>query len=90
MLEIFYTGGFKKGLKRCIKRGYSMEALEGVIDALARGEALPEKYRDHQLIGNYKDCRECHLAPDWLLIYRIDAGRLILILVATRTHTDLF
>lgn len=53
MLEIFYTGGFKKGLKRCIKRGYSMEVLEGVIDALARGEALPEKYRDHQLIGNY-------------------------------------
>lgn len=90
MLEIFYTTSFKKGIKRSIRRAYSINELETVIDILAKGEALPERYKDHPLIGNYKDCRECHLAPDWLLIYRIDAKKLVLILVDTGTHTDLF
>lgn len=87
---VFYTSGFKKGLKRSVKRGYSVTELERVINILANGEALPEKYKDHPLIGNYKNCRECHLAPDWLLIYRIDVDKLILILVSMGTHSDLF
>lgn len=67
-----------------------MHLLEEVIEILASGNPLPEKYQDHSLNGNYKDCRECHITPDWLLIYQIRKKELILYLTRTGTHSDLF
>lgn len=67
-----------------------MSLLADVIDTLAEGKPLPEKNRDHQLTGNYNRFRECHITPDWLLIYRIDGDKLILVLAATGSHSDLF
>ena len=67
-----------------------IEKLEKIIDILANGEMLSEKYRDHELNGNYSGCRECHIEPDWLLIYEIHNDKLILILTRTGTHSDLF
>ena len=67
-----------------------MSLLADVIDTLAEGKPLPEKNRDHQLTGNYNHFRECHIAPDWLLIYRTDGDKLILVLAATGSHSDLF
>lgn len=88
--EIHATSEFRKGYKTAKKRGYNMALLGEIIDALASGEILPDKNRDHQLTGNYSGYRECHIEPDWLLIYRIDNGKLILVLAATGTHSDLF
>ena len=90
MLTIKYETSFKKDFKRIIKRGYKAELLEEVIEMLANGQVLPEKYKDHSLIGNYADCRECHIEPDWLLIYKISNNELILYLTRTGTHSDLF
>ena len=64
--------------------------LANVIDALAMRQPLAEKYKDHSLVGNYKGCRECHITPDWLLIYEISNSELILYLTRTGTHSDLF
>ena len=64
--------------------------LEEVIEILANGQSLPEKYKDHNLIGDYADCRECHITPDWLLIYKTSKDELILYLTRTGTHSDLF
>ena len=88
--RIVQTGKFKKDLKTAIKRGYNIALLEVVIDILATGQELPAKYKDHALIGNYKGCRECHITPDWLLIYEIDGNELFLYLTRTGTHSDLF
>lgn len=88
--RIVQTGKFKKDLKVAIKRGYDIGLLEIVVDTLAAGEELPAKYKDHGLIGNYKGCRECHITPDWLLIYELSDGELILYLTRTGTHSDLF
>lgn len=88
--RIVQTSKFKKDLKVAIKRGYDIELLSTVIDLLINGEKLPEKYKDHDLIGGYKGCRECHITPDWLLIYEIDGQELILYLTRTGTHSDLF
>ena len=90
MLTIKYESTFKKDFKRIVKRGYNIRLLEEVIEMLASGQALPEKYRDHNLMGNYADCRECHITPDWLLIYKISNDELILYLTRTGTHSDLF
>ena len=90
MLTIKYESSFKNDFKRIVKRGYNIKLLEAVIEMLANGETLPEKYRDHSLIGDYKDCRECHITPDWLLIYKVDGNELILFLTRTGTHRDLF
>ena len=90
MLTIKFESSFKKDYKRIIKRGYDKRLLEKVIDILANEETLPSKYKDHSLIGNYKDYRECHIAPDWLLIYRIIDNELILVLSRTGSHSDLF
>lgn len=84
------TKMFKKDLKIAIKRGYSIKLLEKVIEIIASGEKLPQKYRDHSLIGIYKGARECHITPDWLLIYEISNNELILYLTRTGTHSDLF
>ena len=78
MLTIKYETTFKKDFKRIVKRGYDIRLMEAVIGILASGQTLPEKYRDHPLSGNYSDCRECHITPDWLLIYKISDRELIL------------
>lgn len=71
MYKIRPTVKFQKDLKRIQKRGYNISLLTDVLNILANGEKLPRKYKDHSLIGNYKNCRECHITPDWLLIYEI-------------------
>ena len=90
MLKIRYNTSFKKDYKRVIKRGYNAKLMEEIIQKLAKGEQLPEKNKDHPLSGNYSGCRECHITPDWLLIYEIDNGELVLYLTRTGTHSDLF
>lgn len=84
------TTRFQKDLKRIKRRGYDISLLTAVIKRLADGEQLPEKNRDHSLNGDYFRCRECHITPDWLLVYEIDHGELILYLTRTGTHSDLF
>lgn len=84
------TSRFQKDLKRIKKRGYDISLLTDIIKKLANGEQLPEKNKDHSLSGDYLGCRECHITPDWLLIYEIDNGTLLLYLTRTGTHSDLF
>lgn len=84
------TSRFQKDLKRIAKRGYNTELLTAVIKKLANGEPLAQKHRDHALTGDYADCRECHITPDWLLIYEISDDTLLLYLTRTETHSDLF
>ncbi len=88
--RIVQTSIFKKDLKLAIRRGYNMELIALVVDTLAQGERLPEKHRDHSLTGKYTGYRECHITPDWLLIYEISNDELILYLTRTGTHSDLF
>ena len=90
MYTIKRTGQFKKDLKTAIRRGYNSKLMEEVVDCLAAGEILDEKYRDHGLSGNWAGYRECHILPDWLLIYQYDNADLILYLTRTGTHSDLF
>ena len=90
MYNILPSNTFKKELKTMIKRGYDISLLDEVVNKLATGEELPERNRDHALTGNYKGCRECHIKPDWLLIYQIADEELILYLTRTGTHSDLF
>ena len=87
---VYPTSRFKKDAERAKKRGLSMNELECVIDKLRLDEPLDSKYRDHSLEGQYKGCRECHINPDWLLIYKKDSGNLVLALRRTGTHSDLF
>lgn len=84
------TGSFKHDFKVIKKRGYDLSLLYKVIDLLSNGETLPDKYKDHSLVGNFKGFRECHIQPDWLLIYKIDNDKLILLLTSTGSHSDLF
>ena len=84
------TAQFKKDFKRAMKRGRDMSLLERVIVALAMGEKLPDKCKDHGLSGNWAGHRECHVLPDWLLVYRIDGDVLVLTLVRNGTHSDVF
>lgn len=90
MLKIRYHASFKRDYKRAKKRGYDLGQMEEIIRILADGNQLPEKNKDHPLSGNYLGCRECHITPDWLLIYQIDQGELILYLIRMGTHSDLF
>lgn len=90
MLKVRYTVQFKKDYKLAIKRGYNQKELEKVIDFLKTGEPLPQIYKDHPLSGEWKHYRDCHIHPDWILIYRILEGSLILELSRTGTHSDLF
>lgn len=92
MLKIEFTGQFKRDYKLAIKRGCDLQDLTTVISFLAAEQPLPEKYRDHSLENsrNYKGMRECHIKPDWLLIYKIYSDRLVLELIRTGTHSDLF
>jgi mRNA interferase YafQ len=83
-----YTNRFAKDLKLMIKRGYDPESIKAVMRNLIEEHSLDQKHRDHLLTGNFKDRRECHINPDWLLIYRIDGNRIIF--ERTGTHADLF
>ncbi len=91
MLDINYGSKFKKDYKRVVKRpGHKPELIADVIRKLAAEETLPAKNRDHALTGNYAGFRECHILPDWLLIYKIEANTLTLVLTRTGSHSDLF
>ncbi len=79
---------FKKDVKRLVKRGKNILKLKSIITSLVNADQLPARYKDHQLRGTLKDCRECHIEPDWLLMYRIEGSTLCLI--RTGTHSDLF
>ncbi len=88
--QVKVTTQFKKDYKLAMKRGLKITLLETIISMLARGEVLPEKNRDHALTGDWVGYRECHILPDWLLVYRIDGDVLVLTLARTGTHSDLF
>ena len=88
--RVIWTSKFKKEYKLAIKRGLDIERIDNVIRTLARGQQLSEEYNDHFLSGNWKGYRECHIQPDWLLIYRIESNKLILTLARTGSHSDLF
>lgn len=90
MLDIILSNHFKKDLKAAVRRGYDISLLNQVIEKLSNQEPLLARNRDHALTGEYIGFRECHIQPDWLLIYRIDEGDLILFLSRTGSHSDLF
>lgn len=90
MLKIKYHSKFKKDIKTIKKRNYDLSKLQKVIEILAEEKTLPAEYKDHSLTVIYQDFRECHILPDWLLIYRIDKDILTLVLSRTGTHSDLF
>ena len=90
MYKLRPTTRFQKDLKRIKKRGYDLSLLTKVINFLAEGKPLPTHYKDHSLSGDYTNCRECYILPDWLLIYEIDHEDHILYLVRVGTHSDLF
>jgi len=90
MYEVIYTGQFKKSLKQCVRRGLDVNIFKTVLDILQGKGKLPAEYRPHKLTGKYKGCWECHMQPDWLLIWEQEDQQLRLILVDTGTHSDLF
>lgn len=90
MLKIVPSNQFKKDLKLARKRGCKIEHLRDVINSLTCGQKLDRKYHDHELTGNYSGFRECHIEPDWLLVYRISQDMLELFLFRIGTHSDLF
>lgn len=89
-LTVKLTTIFKKDYKMAMKRGRKLELIDKVITTLAMGENLPNENRDHDLHGNWKGYRECHIQSDWLLIYKIEKDILVLTLTRTGTHSDLF
>ncbi|MER0123343.1 type II toxin-antitoxin system YafQ family toxin [Streptococcus sp. ZJ93] len=90
MLQLVTTTQFRKDVKRAKKRGLNLKKLESVLDMLQREEPLNDAHRDHALVGNYIGFRECHIEPDWLLVYAVDKGQLILTASRTGSHSDLF
>lgn len=90
MLDIAYTSKFKRDVRSKRKQGADLGKLDAAILSLRRGEALPANMRDHALSGVYGGHRECHIEPDWLLIYRIDGDSLVLTAIRTGSHSDLF
>ena len=88
--EIKFSGQFKKDLKLAKKQGKNIDKLFDVVERLANGETLEAKYHDHDLSGDYKGCRECHIDPDWLLIYEIFDDVLVLLLNRVGSHSELF
>lgn len=89
--EVIYSNNFKKDLKKAIKQGKNLDKLSVIVDKLSNGETLDAKYKDHRLANDkyYKDCRELHIEPDWLLVYQYIDNELILLLVRTGTHSEL-
>ena len=90
MLEIVFTNKMKRDTKLMKKRGKDMSKLTNILKLLASRTPLPEVYKDHQLSGDLKDFRECHIEPNWLLIYQVFKDELILSASGTGTHSDLF
>lgn len=92
MLRTEFTGQFKKDYKLAIKRGCKPKKLQEIIAMLVNEQPLPEKCRDHALTNsrNYKNMRECHIEPDWLLVYKVEKEILLLKLIRTGSHSDLF
>ena len=92
MLKVEFTGQFKRDYKLAVRRGCDPKALEAVVNLLMSEQPLPQKYRDHPLTASrdYQGMRECHIEPDWLLVYKIIHDRLILRLIRTGSHSDLF
>ena len=88
MFKLIYTNSFEKDIKTAIKRGKDLGKLKKVIELLATKNPLPTKYKDHRLIGNFVGRRECHIEPDWLLIYKVNEDSIIF--ERTGTHSDLF
>ena len=88
MLSIVESSVFRRDVKRIKRRGLDLQKLSEVVQLLANRQPLPAHYRDHQLIGNFGGCRECHIEPDWLLIYSVKDNQLAL--ARTGTHADLF
>ena len=85
-----FTTQFKKDIKLAKKQGKDTDKIFEVVEKLANDEVLDAKYKDHCLTGDYKDCRECHIEPDWLLIYKKYESELILMLIRTGSHSELF
>ena len=83
-----FTNKFRKDYKRMMKRGFDMSRIDAVVDILVQGKSLPDKYKNHFLVGNYKGCQDCHIMPDWLLIYRIEEN--VIFFIRTGSHSDLF
>ncbi|HFK5878510.1 TPA: type II toxin-antitoxin system YafQ family toxin [Legionella pneumophila] len=90
MLEIVRSTQFKKDLKKIIKQGKDLDLLKEIVEALQRKESLPPKNCDHSLSGNWKGYRECHISPDWLLIYKSEDQLKLLRLARTGSHSELF
>ena len=90
MLKVRYSAKFKKDFKAIVKRGYDITLFEDVVCLLREEKPLPEKYCDHPLKGEYMGHRECHISPDWLLIYKVENDMITLSLTRTGTHSDLF
>ncbi len=90
--DVQYSSKFKKGLKKNIKQGKDINKLLDIVDKLAAKEKLEPKYKDHQLVndGIYNNCRECHIEPDWLLVYKYNENELILLLINTGSHSEVF
>ncbi len=89
-LKIIWTSRFKKDYKLALKRNLDIDILDNVIRTLSTGKQLSADLKDHALTGDWKGYRECHIQPDWLLIYRIESNLLVLTLVRTGSHSDLF
>ncbi|EFN94276.1 addiction module toxin, RelE/StbE family [Mobiluncus mulieris FB024-16] len=89
-MKLEYTAKFKKDYKKCLRQGRDMRVLEEVLRLLVQPGTLPARYRDYGLVGNYRGHRECHLAPDWLLIYRIDQDKVTLTATRLGSHSELF
>ena len=87
---VTYTAQFRRDYKRIKKRKFNIAELQAVVTMLAEGKTLPETYLDHALFGTYRNARECHIKPDWLLIYSISDETLVLELMRTGSHSDLF
>ena len=90
MLKVRYSSKFKKDFKLIVKRGYDISLFEEVLSLLREENTLPEKYSDHALKGDYTGYRECHITPDWLLIYKKENDMITLSLTRTGSHSDLF
>ena len=90
MIKPYFTARFRKDVRLAVKRGKRVEKLTALVKLLCAGDPLPERYFDHALSGKYKGFCDCHIEPDWIVIYRIEQERLMLVLSRTGTHNDLF
>ncbi len=90
MYNLRFTSKIQRNIKLMKKRGKDLDKLKLVLNMLQKGQELPAKYKDHSLSGNFTGCRECHIEPDWLLVYEIIDSELIILLLTTGSHSDLF